>query len=81
MPDTTLTGTIHGKHVELDHETGLPDGQQVSVIIRPVPQKLPAGEAPRRAFGGWADDPEGVDQFVEEIRRLRDLETKRETGL
>jgi hypothetical protein len=76
-----VTGTIHGKHLDLDQETGLPDGQAVSVMIRPVKEKLPPGEGLRRAFGGWADDPEGVDKFVEEVRRLRDMESERETGL
>jgi hypothetical protein len=75
---TTITGTVRGKRVDLDNETGLPDGQQVSVVIRPVAEKLPPGEGFRRAFGAWADDPEGVDRFVEETRRLRDMETDRE---
>jgi hypothetical protein len=83
VPDTStiITGIVRGKHVDLDQETGLPDGQQVSVVIRPVHEKLQPGEALRRAFGGWADDPVGVDRFVEETRRLRDMETDRETGL
>jgi hypothetical protein len=76
-PDTTLTGIIHGKNVELDRETGLPDGQQVSLVIRPVPQKPPAGEGLRSAFGGWADDAEGLDEFLAEMRRSRDAEIDR----
>lgn len=73
---TVLTGIIHGKTLELDHDTGFPDGERVSVVIQPQPQpKLPPGEGLLRAFGGWSDDPEGVDRFIEEVRRLRDLDT------
>ena len=71
---TVLTGVVHGKTVELDKDAGLPDGQRVSVWIQPKPQsKLPPGEGLLRAFGGWSDDPQGVDRFIDEVRRLRDL--------
>ena len=33
---------------------------------------VPAGL--RQSFGGWSDDPEGVDRFVEEMYQLRSLE-------
>jgi hypothetical protein len=72
---TFLSGVVHGKTVELDKDAGLPDGQRVSVLIQPKPQlKLPPGEGLLRAFGGWSDDPQGVDGFVDEVRRLRDLD-------
>ena len=72
---TVLTGVIHGKTVELDKDAGLPDGQRVSVLIQPKFQsKVPAGEGLLRAFGGWSDDPQGVDRFVDEVRRLRDID-------
>ena len=34
---TELRGTVHGKTIELDEDTGLPDGQQVHVTVKPVP--------------------------------------------
>jgi len=77
---TTVTGIVRGKHLDLDAETGLPDGQQVSVVIRPVQEKLPPGEALRRAFGAWADDSEGLDEFLAEMRRSRDAELDRKIG-
>jgi len=40
-------------------------------IVEPV---LSPEEAIRKFAGGWADDPKGMDRFVEEMRRLRSLE-------
>ena len=34
---TALRGIIHGKVIELDQEPGLPDGQEVSVTLAPLP--------------------------------------------
>lgn len=65
---TIITGVIRGKNLELDQETGFPDGQHVSIVIQPVPEKPPTGEALRSAFGGWADDAEGLDEFLAEMR-------------
>lgn len=35
---TSIKGIVHGRVVELEQETGLPDGQAVSVILRPIPR-------------------------------------------
>ncbi len=40
-------GIVHGKTIELDEDTGLPDGQEVNVIVQPVKsgeQRPPPGE-------------------------------------
>ncbi len=66
-----LRGVVHGKTIEVEGELNLPDGQQVAIIVQPM---LSPEEALRRSAGGWADDPEGVDQFVTEMRRLRSLD-------
>ena len=63
-----LKGTIHGKTIELDQEPGFPDGQAVSVLLRPA---LPSGDGLRRAFGGWAGSDAELDQFLHDIRRDR----------
>src|SRR5437016_4848856 len=34
---TSLKGIVHGKVIELDQEPGLPDGQEVSVTLEPIP--------------------------------------------
>ena len=63
-----LKGTVHGKTIELDESTGLPDGASVSVIVQPTPT---TGDGLRRAFGAWADASEEVDQFLTDLRRDR----------
>jgi len=63
-----MRGVVHGNMIEVKEPLNLPDGQQVAIIVRPV---LSPKEAIRKSAGGWADDPEGVDRFVEEMRRLR----------
>jgi hypothetical protein len=67
-------GVIHGRTIELECEPGLPDGQAVSVTVEPIaPEKSQAAfEAFKRAAGGWAnDDPEGLEQYLEQTRRQR----------
>src|SRR5437773_2774647 len=36
---TALKGVIHGKVIELEEEPGLPDGQAVSIELRPLETK------------------------------------------
>lgn len=67
-PASILRGTVHGRLIELDREAGFPDGQAVSVSLRP---SLPPGEGLRRSFGAWAEDSSELDQFLEQIRRAR----------
>lgn len=67
-----LKGVIYGKCIELDEEPGLPDGQSVSVTVQPLPERqLLPGEGIRRSAGAWADDAEGLDQFLEWNRQQR----------
>ena len=68
---STLRGVIHGNAIVVEGNLNLPEGQQVAVTVQPL---LSPEEAIRRSAGGWSDDPEGVDRFVEEMRRLRSLE-------
>jgi hypothetical protein len=49
-PATVRHGVVHGKTIELDEETGLPDGQEVNVVVQPLEpseQRLPPGEGLR----------------------------------
>ena len=69
-----LTGIIHGKTIELDKGSGLPDGQHVQVTVQPyTPLSYEEKrEVLRRAAGGWADDdPEGLEQYLEWNRQQR----------
>jgi hypothetical protein len=70
-----LKGVIHGRTIELEQEPGLPDGQSVAVTVQPFVEqtrRLPPGEGIRRSAGGWDDDPEGLDEYLKLIRKLRD---------
>lgn len=70
-----LKGIVHGKTIELECESGLPDGQQVKVIVQPttVASELPPGEGIRQSVGGWADDPKGLDRYLEWNRQQRKI--------
>ncbi len=60
-------GIVRGKTIELDRETGLPEGQEVVIIVRSVAagsgQSAP-GDGIRRSAGGWSDDSQGLDEFL-----------------
>jgi hypothetical protein len=76
MPAPLRRGVVHGKTIELDEETGLSDGQEVNVIVQPVgpgEQCLPPSEGLRRAFGGWAEDAEELDAYLEWNRQQRKI--------
>jgi len=64
-----IKGVVHGKTIELEHEPGVPEGQLVSVVIRPA---LPAGEGLRQSFGAWAADAQGPDDFIRNVYRDRE---------
>jgi hypothetical protein len=64
---TTATGVIHGRTINLDRAPGLPDGQQVTVTMQPLIEKQTQepGEGIRRSAGAWADNTEGLDNYLE----------------
>lgn len=73
---SNLRGVVHGKTIELDEETGLPEGQRVTVLVQPVSEdehRLPPGEGLRRAFGAWADEAEELDKYLEWNRQQRKI--------
>ena len=60
-------GVVHGKTIELDDSPGLPDGQEVLVTVETRQQESgdsASEEGLRRAFGAWADDADGLDEFL-----------------
>ena len=71
----TLRGVIHGKTIELEKPLDLPDGQQVTIVVQPIveSQQSQSGAGIRQSAGGWADDPEGLDQFLDWNRRQRKI--------
>jgi len=72
-PAAVFNGVVRGRMIELDHEPGLPDGEKVTVTVRPSENRLPPGEGLRRAFGGWAEDAEELDAYLEWNRQQRKL--------
>jgi hypothetical protein len=77
--ESVFRGTIHGKTIELEVDAGLPDGQEVRVIVQHTSEvKLSPAEYLRRSAGAWADDPEGVDAFVEWNRKQRESSSRPE---
>ncbi len=70
----TVKGVIHGKAIELEEKTGLPEGQEVTVTLEPVPPERAAPDALdalKRAAGSWADDVHGLDRYLEWNRQQR----------
>ncbi len=77
VPKTTaLKGVIHGKHIELEDEPGLQDGEQITVTLNAAssstsPSSPDALAALRRAAGAWAGDDEELDRYLEWNRQQR----------
>ena len=69
-------GVIHGRMIELEQDAGLPEGQEVTVTVRPLvrhEEKLAAGDGIRRSAGGWSDDTQGLDEFLQWNRKQRKI--------
>jgi hypothetical protein len=60
----TVKGIVHGKIIELERDSGIPEGQAVSVVLRPA---MPPGEGLRKAFGSWREDAEDLEPFMREV--------------
>ena len=72
----SMSGRIRGRTIELDTESGLPDGQTVTVTVEPALRQAATEttlEALRRAAGSWSDDPDGLDRFLEWNRLQRKI--------
>lgn len=69
----TMHGIVHGKTIELQQETGVPDGQEVEIVIRSItaiPTTEPWGEGLRRCAGALAGIS-GLDEDMEQILKER----------
>lgn len=66
-----IRGIAHGKTIELEQDSGLPEGQSVVVVVRPVKERVDLTEKLKRSFGAWADDDEGLDEYLEWNRQQR----------
>jgi len=74
-------GIIRGRRIELDHETGLPDGARVSVRVEPHPVPL---EERRRLVadlcGAWSAD-DSIEAIFADIERTRAVSEPRQVNL
>ena len=68
---TITRGVVHGKTIELPKETGLPDGQEVTVTLETATPNEAALEGLRESAGGWADEAEELDKYLEWNRQQR----------
>lgn len=76
MTENVYQGVVHGRTIELEREPSLPDVQsvRVTVIASGSPTPPTTAEALERlklADGGWADDVNGLDRFLEWNRQRR----------
>ena len=72
MSRSVFKGTVHGKVIELDQPSDLPDGQQVTIVVQPtIGSNLLAGEGLRRSAGTWSDDVNDLDEYLDWNRRQR----------
>lgn len=62
----TIHGRIHGRHIELDEDAGIADGQEVEIIVKPAKPKRPWGEGLKRSAGVAADHLE-FDKLFEQL--------------
>jgi hypothetical protein len=58
-----LKGVVRGKTIELEQESGLPDGQDVLVRVEPVP-------ATAQMHPGWAEAKRQLDELRDEFKGL-----------
>jgi len=70
-----IHGIVHGMTIELKESPGVPDGQEVEVVVRAVEPARPWGEGILRSAGALADDPHW-DGIMAEIQRERKLERR-----
>lgn len=75
----TFHGRIHGKHIELEEDLGIADGQEIEVIIKPIKPQRPWGEGLKRSAGAlaesWTDED---DRILEQIYQDRKRDSRRE---
>lgn len=70
---TVLEGVVRGKTIELRQSSGLPDGSEVTVSVCPAKghRSQETNSSLQRAFGGWADEADDLDKFLDWNRQQR----------
>ena len=76
-----VLGTVHGKTIELTQDLGLPEGQEVEIIVRPSKPRASKswGEGLRRCAGAlansWTDED---DRILAQLYQERKSDTRQE---
>jgi len=74
---TVIHGVVHGRFIELAESPGVPDGQEVEVVVKAIEPRSPWGQGILRSAGAAADFP-GFDEVFAEIERDRKTSKFRE---
>ena len=61
----TVRGTVHGRTIELEEDLGVPDGQEVDVLVTPTIPEQPWGEGIKRSAGAAANVPDFDEVFLQ----------------
>ncbi|MGA2032564.1 MAG: hypothetical protein ABSG68_09925 [Thermoguttaceae bacterium] len=72
-----IHGVVHGNTIELSESPGVPDGQEVEVLVRAIEPARTWGEGILRSAGAAAVVP-GFDEVFAEIQRDRKASQFRE---
>ncbi len=72
---SVIHGVVHGNTIRLTEPPGVPDGQEVEVVVRVVQPVRSWGEGILRTAGALVDDPHW-DGIMAEIQRERKLERR-----
>lgn len=75
-----IRGVVHGRRIDLERETGLPDGADVTVNIEPTEPEAHDRIARIRALCGAWTDP-SLDSIFAELESKRSEAAAREVNL
>jgi len=75
-----IHGVVRGSTIELKGSLGVPDGQEVEVLVTPLETNRTWGEGILRSAGVAAEVP-GFDEAFAEIERQRKASQFREPAL
>ena len=74
---STLTGTVHGRMIELERDTSFADGVRVRISLEPVELPSRIGNAQAailESAGAWSDaDDSEFDRWLESTYQTRSL--------
>lgn len=74
-------GYLHGKTIELEEDTGLPDGVYLRIILESTDISLEERKERIRALGGtWSDDST-IEGIFDEIQKERENNLPRDLDL